>query len=166
MDQGVLIEKVNGRYLKPCFECGEMQSYLRLSYAKQSLELKKVCKKCSNRKTDNCHRGVYNGIPITWFNKFKTSADVRNIPFNISIEDVFNLYNNQNGKCSLSGKEIGWSDFGQKHTASLDRIDSNFGYELNNIQIVHKDINFMKQSYSQDYFIEMCKFVAENNKGS
>jgi hypothetical protein len=166
MDQGVLIEKKDGRYYKPCPECGEMQSYLRLCYAKQSLELNKTCKKCSNRKTENCHRGLYNGIPITWFNKFKNSSELRNITFNISIEDVFEMYNKQNGKCFLSGKEIGWVEVGQKHTASLDRIDSSIGYELNNIQLVHKDINFMKQSYSQDYFIEMCKFVSENVKGS
>ena len=32
-----------------------------------------------------------------------------------------------------------------------------------NIQWVHKDINMMKQSYSLDYFKEMCYKVAEQN---
>lgn len=157
----VSIEKINGRYYKPCPECGDMQSYSRISYAKESQRLNKTCKKCSNRKTDNCHRGYFKEIPITWFNKIKNSAELRNISFNISIEEVFDLYNKQDKRCSLSGIEIIWANFGQKHTASLDRIDSKLGYEYNNVQIVHKDINFMKQSYSQDYFIAMCNLVSK-----
>ncbi len=161
MDQGIIIEKINGRYYKPCPECGDLKSYLRLCYAKQSLELNKCCKKCSNRKTDNCHRGYFKNIPITWFNKFKNSAKIRGLSFNITIEDIYNMYQLQSGKCFLSGKEINWADFGQKHTVSLDRINSNIGYEIENVQLVHKDINFMKQSYSQDYFIEMCCLIGK-----
>lgn len=48
-------------------------------------------------------------------------------------------------------------------TASLDRIDSQQGYNSNNIQFVHKDVNMIKQIYTQDYFIKMCKLVAEHN---
>ncbi len=49
-------------------------------------------------------------------------------------------------------------------TASLDRIDSSRGYTLDNIQWVHKDLNKMKTNYPNDYFIKMCKYVANNNK--
>jgi hypothetical protein len=49
-------------------------------------------------------------------------------------------------------------------TASIDRIDSSKGYEEGNIQWVHKHVNFMKRTYSQDYFIDMCKKIAEHNK--
>ena len=38
------------------------------------------------------------------------------------------------------------------------------GYLKGNVQLVHKDINFMKQQFDQDYFINMCKAVAEVNK--
>lgn len=44
-------------------------------------------------------------------------------------------------------------------SASLDRIDSSKGYEQGNVQWVHKDINNMKQSFSQDKFIDWCKKV-------
>lgn len=163
MDQGVVIEKVNGRYTKPCPECGEIQSYLRISYAKKSLELKKVCKKCSNRKTENSHRGYYHDIPITWFNKFLTSSECRNIEFNIKIEDVYDLFLKQNKKCALSGIDLYFEPYGLKHIISIDRIDSSKGYIIDNIQLIHKDLNFMKQSFSQEHFINMCKLVAKNN---
>jgi hypothetical protein len=156
----ISIEKIGDKYYKPCFKCGEIQSYSRLSYAKQSLKLKKSCKKCSNRETNNCHRGYYEQIPITWFNKSKTSAELRDIKFEIKIEDVHQIMLKNNFKCYLSGLDISFNKFGAKHPASIDRIDSSLGYTLDNIQIIHKDVNFMKQSYSQEYFIQMCKNVS------
>lgn len=164
MGQGFLIEKKEGRYYKPCPECGEMQSYLRASYAKASLLLNKLCKKCSNRKTDNCHRGYYKCIPTTWFNKIKTSAELRNLSFSITIEQVYEKLAQNNFKCELSGMDLKFESYGLKHPASIDRIDSSVGYEIDNIQIVHKDVNFMKQRYSQEYFINVCKLIAKKNE--
>ena len=154
----------DGRWYKPCSSCGELQSYLRKNYAEESFKNQKECKACSNKKTDNCHRGFYQDIRISWFNKFKTSAELRNISFTITIEYVWELFKEQDYRCSLTGWPIGWAEAGSNHTASLDRIDSDKGYEIGNIQIVHKDVNMAKQQYSQDYFIEICKAVANKVK--
>ena len=48
------------------------------------------------------------------------------------------------------------------NTASLDRINSNIGYVVNNIQWVYKDINYMKFKLSNDKFIYYCKLIANN----
>ena len=154
------IWKVEDRYYKPCSECGEVQSYLRLSYAKDSLRLNKSCIKCSNRKTENCHRGHYKEVPITWFKKIGLSAEVRKLEFSITINDVYDLYLKQDKKCALTDLDLYWEKVGNKHIVSIDRIDSKIGYILGNIQLVHKDLNFMKQQYSQDYFMNMCELVA------
>jgi archaellum component FlaC len=45
---------------------------------------------------------------------------------------------------------------------SLDRIDSKLGYIEGNVQWLHKDVNYMKQEYSQEYYIDICKKVANN----
>jgi len=47
---------------------------------------------------------------------------------------------------------------------SLDRIDSGLGYDLGNIQWVHKNVNQMKWTLSQAAFIEICLAVAGNIK--
>ena len=47
--------------------------------------------------------------------------------------------------------------------ASLDRIDNTKGYEIGNIQWVHKDVNWMKHDFDQSYYIQTCKMVANNN---
>lgn len=63
----------------------------------------------------------------------------------------------QHRKCNLSGVEL---EFDKTNSASLDRIDNTKGYTLENVQWVHKDINRMKNVFSQDYFIDMCHRIA------
>lgn len=50
-------------------------------------------------------------------------------------------------------------------TASLDRKDNTRGYTLNNVQWVHKDVNIMKNTFDRDYFVSMCRRVAECSAG-
>lgn len=159
-----VIKLTDGRFAKNCPQCGEQQTYLRHNYAQESLRLGKLCKACSNKITDNCNRGLYNEIRLSWYAKCKTGAELRGLEWSLSEEYIWQLYLSQNKKCALSGVDIGWSKIGSVHSASIDRIDSNAGYVLDNVQLVHKDINFMKQAFPQTYFIEMCKRVAETNK--
>ena len=81
----------------------------------------------------------------------------RNIPFEIDIQTMNEVLEESNFICALSGIRL------DKNSWSLDRIDSSAGYTRDNIQYVHKDINRMKNKYSQEYFIKMCKRVAEHN---
>lgn len=73
----------------------------------------------------------------------------------------------QNFKCALTGLPIiivGGKNNTKQTTASPDRIDSTKEYELNNIQYVHKIINYMKMDLSQEDFIQFCKLVVEHQK--
>ena len=157
-------KRADGRWTKPCPECGKHQDYLRRGYAVASLRDGKVCKKCSNRKTDNCHRGLCGPVRLSWFHKFRLGAQLRGLQFEIAAEDVARWHAEQGGRCSVSGLEIGWQSVGSGHTASIDRIDSSLGYTPGNCQLVHKDINMMKQSFSQEYFVHLCQAVADKVK--
>lgn len=84
------------------------------------------------------------------------------VPMTISIKQAWELFVKQDGKCALSGIVLEMSSVRSLHTASLDRIDSSKGYVKGNIQWVHKDINMMKRTYSQQHFVNMCKLVASN----
>jgi hypothetical protein len=75
----------------------------------------------------------------------------------VTHEDVWLLYLTQQRRCALSGVEIGFGV--DRTTASLDRIDSSLGYVDGNLQWLHKDINMMKWTHGQEYFIEMCRRV-------
>lgn len=119
---------------------------------------------CQCRKTIN---GAYNyrgtgNISSIYFNRVKERAILRNIEFLITPEQIFDKFNEQNRKCALTGLDITIERNYKKYktmTASLDRKDSKKAYSLDNIQWVHKDINRMKNCFSEDYFIDMCKLV-------
>lgn len=84
------------------------------------------------------------------------------IPINITKEYAWKLFIKQKRKCALSGIPIIISN-SSNNTASIDRIDSSKGYIKGNVQWVHKHVNFMKRTYSQEYFLSMCKMIAKNN---
>jgi hypothetical protein len=49
-------------------------------------------------------------------------------------------------------------------TSSLDRKDSSIGYTKDNIRWVLKDINMMKQQFSEDRFLELCHQVSAGDE--
>lgn len=105
----------------------------------------------------------YREITGKKWSHYKKGAIKRNLIFDLKIEDVWSLYEQQKGLCALSGLEIVF-DKGSHTTASLDRIDSNLGYTLSNVQWVHKDINKIKFNMPQDRFIELCHLVSGRMK--
>ncbi len=157
-----VIEKIGGKLRCMC-KCGNIKLYFSSRIRNKQV---KSCGCFRNRKTTK--NPLFKGcgeIPLSVYKKYKTNAFDRFISFSITIEDLNNQYKKQKGLCSLTKKEIRFDDGKtiRNGSASLDRIDSNKGYEVNNIQWVHKDINQMKWTYDQDDFIKLCKLVAENN---
>lgn len=141
----------------------------------RSLKNNSCCRSCNRTelnlfqdkaKDKNGQWKGYKEIPYSWFSKyFERKNPRKRRRGNISIEEVYNLYIKQDKKCKLSGLNIGFYDDGNKHTCSIDRIDSLKEYTLDNIQLVHKDVNFMKNRFSNNYFIKICNMISENNKG-
>jgi len=84
--------------------------------------------------------------------------------------DAWKMFEKQDSKCALSGMPIEFVTVNRrrdrsKQTASLDRIDSEGDYTIDNVQWVHKDVNRMKNVFDNDYFIEICKKIASNCSG-
>lgn len=124
---------------------------------------------CLNKRTGKNHPH-YKGcedLSGDYWSKLKQGARKRDIEFNITIKEAWKLFKNQDKKCALTGWEITLTDSSSlKQTASLDRINSNKHYKLSNIQWVHKDVNRIKQNYSQDYFITICEAIASRRLSS
>lgn len=116
----------------------------------------------------------YGDISGDHWRRIQKGASSRNLELKITIEDAWNIYLQQNGKCAISGidivlrgQEIGMSskEVHKKTTASLDRIDSSKGYTINNIQWIHKDINQMKSDRDMKTFLYWIKTIYENKFG-
>ncbi len=115
-------------------------------------------------------------IPTTFMSFIKSNAKRRNLDFDLTIDYLDQLLEQQNFKCALSGIELKIPDkliaystrsaFDRKNsTISLDRIDSSKGYVQGNVQWVHKIVNIMKWSMTDDQFVTLCTMVANHNKG-
>ena len=113
-----------------------------------------------NRKKRSHHT-----IPGRYLYNLKHSAKLRNLEFNLTLDQLWELFIRQNKTCALSGISIGFHKPGEKYTtqtASVDRIDSNLGYTINNIRWVHKDINYMKMDLTDDRFFYLCKEIIKH----
>ena len=153
-----IFRRQDGKWCSNCSGCGIEQAYTRKDHAKQSSLSDWRCKKCNAKdKAFSANEAV--GSKQRIFNKFKKSAKSRSMVWDLSIDDVFRSFN---GKCALTDWDISL-DYKQG-TASLDRIDSNQGYILGNVQWVHSMVNMCKNKYYQERFVQMCVAIAAKNK--
>jgi len=93
-------------------------------------------------------------------------AEARKLAFDLTIEEAWELFEEQGGLCALTGLPLSQrpSSGGAPtaESASLDRIDNTRGYSPDNVQWVLKDINWMKGTFTQDRFLELCRAVAQH----
>jgi len=129
--------------------CVYYNSYLRKNIYNKKIESKKLLNGFVNRYS------------------YRYRDKVKELPFKINRDQLEKMYEKQNRKCRLSGLPIYFTSSYETQkfhntTASLDRINSDKGYVLNNVQWVHKHINRMKNNLSQNRFIFLCKNIVEN----
>lgn len=74
--------------------------------------------------------------------------------FEITKEEIINLFIKQNRSCALTGRPI------TEHQFSIDRIDSTKGYILDNVWLTTVEANYMKMDMPLKEFVSICKAVA------
>ncbi len=86
----------------------------------------------------------------------------RIIPFDLTIEQAWELFLKQDRKCAISGMDINFGKTSRTgRTASLDRKDSSKGYTIDNVWWVHKDVNYIKMDFTMDEFLNLIKEIYE-----
>lgn len=89
-------------------------------------------------------------------------AKARNIEYTINADTIKTQFQKQGGICVYTGESLDLPEnFLSLVNTSIDRIDSNLGYLPDNIQLVSKVVNFMKQSLSHDDFIAICAKITK-----
>lgn len=124
------------------------------------------CRDCKNKAQ---WKGIED-LSQNYWNHLILGAKTRNLEFNITIEFGWDLFLKQGKRCALSGVSLVFAKFytpeQAKHhqTASLDRILQSRGYVVDNVQWVHKEINWIKGEASDGVFIDWCEKVAAYQK--
>jgi hypothetical protein len=152
----------NGSEVKVKCECGKI--YTLRKQALKSGEVKR-CMKCASKDRQlNLRKGI-GEMSGSYFRSLIRGAKSRNIGFNITKEEIYNLFLKQNKKCALTGIYLILDNYKlSSGTASLDRIDSSKGYEINNVQWIHKDLNKLKNNLTIEKLLYWAKLINEYNK--
>lgn len=93
--------------------------------------------------------------------------DRRKLENNLDLQFLIDLWNQQNGKCAISGKLMSHKANPRMHNltnGSLDRIDSKKPYFKNNVQWVCWIVNRMKGENSVEDLLEWCKIILKHKK--
>jgi hypothetical protein len=158
-----LDEPRNGLYWKCQCECNKITTISAYDLLSNK---SRQCRECQYS-----NQIVYYGkMNSKSFSVVLSSAKRRGWDVYVTPEYLGKLFDEQNGRCAISNAVLNFAnhskqkEFWKYNTASLDRKDSSKGYIEGNVQWVHKDVNFMKQEYSQDYFIDFCHKISDFNK--
>lgn len=125
----------------------------------------KYTQSCGCLRLEKITKRRVGNITYQFWGRFNRTCKQRKIEVKVTQDDVAHLLEEQNNRCSLSNMPIVIGDEGRtiEQTASIDRIDSLKCYDKDNIQWVHKDVNYMKCDFEQKYFIEACGMIYKNN---
>ena len=104
----------------------------------------------------------------TGFREFIRRAKNRKKLGDLTVEDLKEQWNKQNGICPYTGIKL-ILPLRKKNCeiielASLDRIDSSKLYEKDNVVFVSTPINYMKGCMTEEDTIKFCKTIAEHWK--
>jgi hypothetical protein len=154
-----------------CIACGSSDLLKRRDdYLKsnppgcRSCVFRNNAKKVKVGNKSKCWKGTKD-ISKTHINHIKRQCTrpSRTLEFSITPSYLQDLLEKQNYKCALTGIPlITHSDAKRnsiKPTLSLDRINSEEGYKIDNVQWVHKTVNIMKHKLTTSEFIEFCGLV-------
>lgn len=154
---------------RQCKFCGSEIIYTHYQSYWNAVNRNSGCRSCRSannnrspnrnvKKENNSNWKGYKNVGYNWFSKYFERSS-RKHTGTITIQDAYNKLEAQGFRCALSGIPLAWSE---DSGMSIDRIDSDKEYDLDNIQIVHKNVNLMKNHFDQDYFIEVCKRIVYN----
>lgn len=162
--------------MKTCTICGqtkEVTEFLRDKSAQGGY--RNQCKEClreRNNATYERRKDSYNaslrkfrdtvkGATHVSYHAAMRRAKVESLPFDITLEYIRDLFEQQEGLCALSDRPMspksGWD------SPSLDKIDPNLGYTVGNVQWLTKRMNTIKGNLTGGEFLEMCRKVVEKS---
>lgn len=150
-----------------CFTCKRMiPSYLFNNDPRKVNKKRSSCKKCmakdniQRRKKWTLEQFVQNMLCCTRSSAKRRRKRQRICSFSLSLEDIQLLRHKQGNRCVYSGLELEWY-LNAPNKASIDRINSEEGYHIANIQLTIWRANEMKKDMSENIFLWWVLKIAE-----
>jgi len=159
-----------------CFTCGEYKSPddFFANVKKQHRAGKDLrCKTCKHTSRVKREKYRYQLEPlrrllVERLAGAKERARRYSLPIDITLDDLFSLWDSQHGKCALSGIPMTYAMFeGRVPTnVSLDKVNPALGYTKTNIQLVCMAVNQMKSDLDMGMLLLFCEKIITHNATS
>ena len=81
---------------------------------------------------------------------------------NISIGDLIELWEKQQGRCFYSNIPMSFDGVDQYRTVSLDRMDSTKGYVHGNLVLCCTIVNIMKNNMPAEHLLAWCQNIVHH----
>jgi hypothetical protein len=98
------------------------------------------------------------------------NARTRNLLFDIKFSMILKLYDQQGGKCAVSGIQFCFDKHGdavkRPLAPSIDRVDSFQGYTIANIRLVCVAVNLAMNQWGIDLFRRIADGVVKRQEAS
>ncbi len=139
--------------------CGNVQ-WVKAAYL--ATRKPNSCSKCRAEKRDGCFRTVPKEMRYwhNYYNGLRGRSGKVGIPFNLTPRYLKELYDSQDGRCALTGIPISR----ELKNISVDRKSPKEGYVIGNVHFVDLRVNKMKQDFTVEQFLGMCKTVLDYSK--
>lgn len=93
----------------------------------------------------------------------KGSSKNRKLEFTITLDYIYNLWDKQEGKCYYTNLSMLREHLSNSpYQVSIDRIDSSKGYIIDNIVLCCISMNFAKNKYKVEDFINFINNIKNN----
>lgn len=134
-----LQEKLYANGKRMCSSCG------KIKFVSEFNKCRLKCKTCKSQ--------IYKSLKLSddiytiFGHKFKllrSNAKKRKILFDLSVNDLIDLWEKQNGICFYTGIKMEFFDPKKRLTVSIDRMDSNKYYTKDNIVMCCTIVNIIK----------------------
>ncbi|HKL44065.1 MAG TPA: hypothetical protein VJ892_02175 [Candidatus Absconditabacterales bacterium] len=134
------------------------------------------CKECKRNRTykkRSDDRGTIEGALNIISKQLQQGAKKRDIKFEITVDDLLDMREKQDGKCYYTGYEMtyGFVHYNEgsqsdktKYQVSCDRLDNSIGYKRSNVVLCCTVANKMKNTMSEKEFYQICSDISTKHK--
>ena len=123
----------------------------------------RICGSCKQHNNEARISNTYRSYLNNLFNQSKRSNKVsRQLEWRITVDDLVKLWEEQGGRCAISGVFLTHHKDGsgtKEWNVSIDRIVNTRGYLPENIQLVCYRANMLKAGLSEDMFYWWVKTI-------
>ena len=128
------------------------------------------CKTCSSNRTKNYYSRNSRNFILQLYTNARRRSLKNKVPFDMSFDEWMDIYNKQNGVCSMTGIKMTYKRNNKKcdsrtcHTnISPDQKYPGKGYTKDNLHFICWYVNQAKNDMPVDEFVDMCRLICLKN---